>query len=169
MADAQQSPASPPKRAPTLYAITTFKLVKGLACAALAFLIYKNSDRDLPAIYDNVLSWLHDWLRVNPERKFWTDMALAVENLTQAKVVHFAMGTFIYGLFSLVEGVGLLFRVTWAGWLTIGESAFFIPIEISHLSRNPSWVVFTILGANIVIVVYLFLNRGRLFHSHHRR
>ena len=38
-----------------------------------------------------------------------------------------ATGTFLYSLFALVEGVGLIFRMPWAGWLAIGESAFFIP------------------------------------------
>jgi len=39
--------------------------------------------------------------------------------------------TLVYSLFSLVEGIGLI-SVSWAGWLAIGESAFFIPIEIGN-------------------------------------
>ena len=38
-----------------------------------------------------------------------------------------------YSLFSLVEGIGLIFRVSWAGWMAIGESVFFIPIEVYDL------------------------------------
>ena len=71
----------------------------------------------------------------------------------------------------LVEAVGLMFRVSWAGWLTIGESAFFIPIEIYellHLWANPERrgspiTVLIILPLNIFIVWYLFQNRDRLF------
>ena len=47
-----------------------------------------------------------------------------------------AIGSLLYSLFSLVEGVGLMFRVSWAGWLAIGESAFFIPIEILELIHS---------------------------------
>jgi uncharacterized membrane protein (DUF2068 family) len=60
-----------------------------------------------------------------------------------------------------------MFRVSWAGWLAIGESAFFIPIEVFELVHHPSWTVAGILGLNIFIVWYLFANRQRLFRHHH--
>lgn len=171
MGEGEKKPKEVFKKAPTLYAITTFKLVKGLICVALAVVIYRHADTDLPAAYQNFLEWLHThWIRLNPERQFWTDLALAVENLTEAKVVHFAIGTFLYSMFSLIEGVGLMFRVKWAGWMTIGESLFFIPIEVHHLTHKPSWFVFGILIANIIIFWYLYWNRERLFrHHHHHR
>jgi len=60
-----------------------------------------------------------------------------------------------------------MFRVSWAGWLAIGESAFFIPIELYELSHNFSLMVFVILMINVVMVWYLFENRHRLFRHHH--
>jgi uncharacterized membrane protein (DUF2068 family) len=91
-----------------------------------------------------------------------------------------ATGTLLYSLFALVEGVGLMFRVPWAGWLTIGESAFFIPIEIFELVRHhravelglPThpgfyWKISLILALNVFIVWYLFQNRDRLFKHRH--
>ncbi len=42
----------------------------------------------------------------------------------------------IYSLFAAVEGVGLIFRFPWAGWLSIGESAFFIPIKSMNSGAN---------------------------------
>jgi uncharacterized membrane protein (DUF2068 family) len=77
-----------------------------------------------------------------------------------------AAGTLFYSLFSLVEGVGLILRVSWAGWLAIGESAFFIPIEIHELVKNPILPVFLVLALNVLIVWYLLLNRHRLFRHH---
>jgi len=65
-----------------------------------------------------------------------------------------------------IEGVGLFFRQWWAGWLSIAESAFFVPIEVREMVRHFSWKVTTILLINVVIVVYLYRNRGRLFHRH---
>jgi uncharacterized membrane protein (DUF2068 family) len=160
------------KRAPTLYAIITLKLLKGLLFVALAVVAYTLSDNDLPAEYRNVLHHL----RVNPERKFWADLARQVGSLTEPKVLWAAAGTLVYSLFSLVEGVGLMFRISWAGWMAIGESAFFIPIEIYELVngavRDPAraghpLVLTVILGLNILIVWYLFQNRQRLFKHHH--
>ena len=159
------------KRAPTLYAIIAIKLLKGLLFVALAIVAYTLSDNDLPAEYKNLLHHL----RLNPERKFWADLAVQVGRLTEAKVLWAAAGTLVYSLFSLVEAVGLMFRISWAGWLTIGESAFFIPIEIYELVRRTNLdqphpghkpTVLVILVLNIVIVWYLFRNRQRLFRHH---
>ena len=63
----------------------------------------------------------------------------------------------------------MIFRVSWAGWMAIGESAFFIPIEIYELTRPGkfSWVVLGVLVINIIIVWYLLRNRHRLFRHHH--
>ena len=120
------------KRAPTLYVIIAIKLLKGLLFVALAITAYTLSDNDLPAEYQNILRHL----RFNPERRFWADLAVQVGQLTEQKVLWTAAGTLIYSLFSLVEGIGLMFRIRWVGWMTIGESAFFIPIEIYELVRQ---------------------------------
>ena len=155
--------AGPQKPAPTLYAIIAIKLLKGALFVALAIMAYALSDNDLPAEYRQVLHLL----RLNPEKKFWSDLAVQVGSLTEARVLWVAIGTFIYSLFSLVEGVGLIFRVSWAGWLAIGESTFFIPIEILELLHRPSVVVWVVLALNVFIVWYLFRNRDRLFRHHH--
>ena len=159
------------KRAPTLYVIIAIKLLKGLLFVSLATVAYTLSDNDLPQEYRELLHHL----RLNPERRFWADVAKQVGQLTEAKVLWAAAGTLVYSMFSLVEGVGLMFRVSWAGWLAIGESAFFIPIEIYELvprgsdparSGHPI-LVLIILALNIFIVWYLFQNRHRLFRHHH--
>src|SRR5205814_5056861 len=124
---------------------------------------YTLSDNDLPAEYQN---FLHQ-LRFNPERKFWADLARQIGLLTEVKILWAAAGTLVYSLFSLVEAVGLMFRVSWAGWLAIGESAFFIPIELYELSHKFSVMVFVILMLNVIMVSYLFENRHRLFRHHH--
>jgi uncharacterized membrane protein (DUF2068 family) len=159
------------KPAPTLYAIIGFKLLKGLLFVTLAVVAYTLSDNDLPAELRNVLHFL----RLNPERKFWFDLAHRVGQITEPTMVRAAVGTLIYSLFSLVEGVGLMFRLSWSGWLAIGESAFFIPIEIYelvHRSPDPTRhghpvVISGILVLNIFILWYLFQNRERLFRHHH--
>jgi uncharacterized membrane protein (DUF2068 family) len=153
------------KRAPTLYGIIVFKLVKGALFLSLACVMWTLSDNDLPAEVKNLMSVL----RVHPANKFFTHVAEEVGHLTEAKVLWAAAGTLIYSVFSLVEGIGLIFRVSWAGWLAIGESAFFIPIEIYELNRPGkfSWWLLAVFFVNVLIVWYLFTNRRRLFRHHH--
>ena len=156
------------KRAPTLYAIIAIKLLKGSLFVAFAVVAYTLSDNDLPAEYRNLLHWL----RLNPERRFFTDLATQIGKITEAKVLWVAAGTLVYSLFSLIEGVGLIFRVSWACWMAIIESAFFIPIEVYELvkpARGSTLMILVILVINIVIVWYLAKNRHRLFHHHLHR
>src|SRR5438552_17993499 len=128
------------KRAPTLYAIIAIKLLKGLLFVFLALVAYTLSDNDLPAEFRQLLHLL----RLNPERKFFADLAVQIGKWTEANVLWVAAGTLVYSLFSLVEGVGLIFRVSWAGWMASGESALFIPIEVYELVTrfsNPRFVL----------------------------
>src|SRR5258708_424842 len=156
---------SPPvrKAAPTLYAIISIKLIKGLIFLILAIVAYTLSDNDLPSEYRELLHHL----RLNPERKFFVALATQIGKLTEAKVLWAAAGTLTYSLFSLVEAVGMMFRARWAGWLAIGESAFFIPIELYEVVHDAKPIVYVILALNIIIVWYLYQNRARLFRHHH--
>lgn len=151
------------KRAPTLYGIIAFKLVKGALFTVLAVVAYRLSDNDLPAELRNLLHFL----RIQPDTQFWTSMAEKVGQMTQTNMLWAAAGLFSYSLFGWVEGVGLMLRVSWAGWLAIGESLFFIPLELLELSHGFTWGVFVVLIINVVICWYLLRNRHRLFRHHH--
>jgi uncharacterized membrane protein (DUF2068 family) len=169
------------KRAVTLYAIIIFKLIKGLLCVALALVIYNEADNNIPEDYQNFLQnrlvkTVFKDLRIHPESKFFTHLAEQFGTLTEAKVKWAALGVLLLSLFPLVEGIGMLFRVGWAGWLAIGETAFFIPIEFYEMLKQVlarpdkfPWSIFVVTIINIIIVWYLYDNRQVLFHHHHRR
>jgi uncharacterized membrane protein (DUF2068 family) len=161
------------KRAPTLYFIIAVKLFKGTLALLLAFGVYRMAGQDLGGVFDRLVHFIH----LDPENKFLSYIGDNLDSIKPGNVRAVATGTFLYSLFSLVEGVGLIFRASWAGWLAIGESAFFIPIEIFELMHHHemikrgeipphsgfTWTVSIILGLNILIVWYLFQNRARLF------
>lgn len=162
------------KRAPTLYFIIATKFVKGVLALLLAFGVYRLSGQDLGDVFDRAVKFIH----LDPEKKFFSDIGDRLDDITPANVRWVATGTFLYSLFALVEAVGLMFRVPWAVWLTIGESAFFIPIEIYELMHRHqvtengevihwfSWKIASILALNILIVWYLYQNRERLSQRH---
>jgi len=152
-----------PKRAPTLYVIIAGKVIKGTLALALALFIFKLAGQDLSDAFDRLLHWFH----LDPESRFFSEIGDRLDNVTPANVRWVGVVTVIYGLISLVEGVGLIFRVPWAGWLAIGESAFFIPIEVRELILRPHLFVAGVLAFNVLIVWYLFANRSWLFRHHH--
>lgn len=153
------------KRAPALYIIIGIKLIKGVLLLLIGLGVYSLSDSNLSDDFRSLLEFLH----LDPEKEFFSALASKISQITPRNVMLLATGTGIYSLFSLVEGVGLIMRVSWAGWLAIGESAFFIPIEVTKLLQSFSWVVVVILILNIFIVWYLFANRHRLYRHHHHR
>jgi uncharacterized membrane protein (DUF2068 family) len=170
---------SAPRRAPTLYFIVAIKLIKGIALLLLALGVLSLADKNLSDMFDQFLRWVH----LDPERSFFQGMGDWLDTITPANVRAVASGTFLCGLFLIVLGLGLAFRAKWAIWLAIGESAFFIPIEIFELVRHrrpdaaglprpelfphPPIGLVILLALNVAIVWYLFKNRERLFRHHH--
>ncbi len=169
-------PKPKPKRAPTLYLIAGVKIGKGLLLLLAALGIFALAGKDLSDAFDNFLRWVH----LDPEKRFFTNIGEWLDTVTPANVRVVASGTMIYGLFLFATGVGLALRAAWAIWLCIGESAFFIPIEIYELIRrrapetdmhrmfaHPKTALAVLLAANMFIVWYLYQNRERLFRHHH--
>ncbi|HSY09884.1 MAG TPA: DUF2127 domain-containing protein [Candidatus Dormibacteraeota bacterium] len=172
----------PPKKkpAPTLYFIVAIKLFKGTALLAVAvwFFILARREEDLPDLFDQFIRWIH----LDPENRFFNNISDWLATITPGNVRAVALATFLYSLFLLVGGTGLALRAKWAIWLAIGESAFFIPIEIFELVRrrlptmpdqprpelfpHPKLGLLIVLALNVLIVWYLLANRKRLFRHH---
>ena len=154
---------APKRRAPTLYIIIAGKLIKGTLAVGLALFIFKLAGQDLSEAFDRLIHWFH----LDPESRFFSEIGTKLDKVTPANVRWVGIITVLYSLISLVEGVGLIFRAPWAGWLAIAESAFFIPIEVRELILRPHWFVLGVLAFNVLIVWYLFANRSWLFRHHH--
>ncbi len=169
-----EEPEAPLRRAPTLYLIVFFKLGKGALACALAVGLFFQSATQLPAEYQRLMSEpvvqkMLYYLRIHPENRFFIRLAANIAKATDARVREAAIGALLWSLFPLTEGTGLLFRVKWAGWLAIVESAFFVPLEIHRLLIEFTWFMVGVAIINIFIVWYLYANRERLFHHHHHR
>jgi uncharacterized membrane protein (DUF2068 family) len=155
--------------APMLYLISVIKIFKGLVLLFTALGIFALAGKDLEELFDQFLRWMH----LDPENRFFGNIGDWLATVTPTNVRVLASGTFLCGLFLLVLGLGLAFRAKWAIWLAIGESTFFIPIEIFELVRRPETPhhqfpvgLLVVLIINVVIVWYLFENRQRLFRHH---
>ena len=175
-----KNPAVPAKkRAPTLYFIVAIKLIKGTLLLLGAVCIYLLAYKDLPDLFDQFIRWMH----LDPEGRFFNAISDRLDTVTPRNMHVVASWMFLYSLFLLVGGTGLALRAKWAIWLAIGESAFFIPIEIFELVRHrvpnslypprpeffhhPKLGLLIVLALNVLIVWYLLKNRQRLFRHHH--
>jgi uncharacterized membrane protein (DUF2068 family) len=147
------------KKAAGLYTIIALKLGKSALLLGVAFGIYSLIDSDLRSELERFLRWV----RVDPEHAFFVALGERLEQITPANIRFVASGTFLYAALLVVEGVGLTRRASWAAWLAIGETAFFIPLELFELVRHFSRGILVILLVNVAIVWYLLRNRARLF------
>jgi uncharacterized membrane protein (DUF2068 family) len=169
MSGRKQAPSNgenppPRKRAAGLYTIIAIKVGKAALMLALALGLFSLMDNDLPKDFHHFVRTF----RLNPEWEFCVALSKQLQTVTPANLGWLSGGALLYGLLLVVESTGLIFRAYWAVWLAIGETAFFIPIEVFDLVRHPTYAVEGILAVNLLIVVYLVRNRDRLFHHHHR-
>jgi uncharacterized membrane protein (DUF2068 family) len=154
-------PLNPPKPHPAtaLNAIIAYKFLKGvcLVLLGLAFLLISAADlrTQLAEIFRQADIGLDSAAEVNR----WIAM------ITSDNLRWLMIGSVLYGSVSWAEGVGLFFRAAWAAWITIGESAMFVPVEVWQLKRGFSISLLVILVLNVGIVWYLYRNRYRLFHT----
>ena len=148
-----------PQRAPTLYGIVTFKLIRGLILLVLAQKVFSLVGQELRPHFDAAVHRL----RLDPETEFFDRLGDRIDAITPLNVGWAATGTLLYGALSLSEAVGLAMRARWAGLLVVVESGFFIPLEVYGLIRNPSATIVVVLIFNLAILIYLHRNRNRLF------
>lgn len=143
-----------------LYGVVALKLGKALLLLTVAVGIFSLANNDLPRELQTLLRVLHQ----DPAHEFWATLAAKLESLTPAGLRFLASGTLLYALLLFVEGLGLLCGCAWAVWLAIGETAFFIPIEVLDLRHRFRWGIAAVLAANVLIVAWLVRYRHRWFH-----
>jgi uncharacterized membrane protein (DUF2068 family) len=143
--------------APTLCGIILLKLFVGVVLVFASLALYAMRNEDLQAQFRDTLT--HATLGLGSTE----DIEKVVAMLTPSTIQILAISMLAYGVLSLVQGVGLIFRAPWAGWLVIVESALFVPIQVWDLFRGFSAIMLLILILNILICWYLLASRQRLF------
>jgi len=162
---AKAGKSSVTRRAPALWIIIVFKLGKSLLLMLLAFGFFSLIGRDIGEVFDSVLRFV----RIEPEQRFFARLGNQLVKITPSNLSWLASGSMLYALLLAIEGYGLIRRYWWAVWLAIGETAFFIPLEVFKLLEELSALMLVVLALNIAIVAYLIRNRERLFRHHHAR
>ncbi len=150
----------PAKGAAGLYAIIAIKIGKGVLLSGVALGLFSLAGHDLAKDLEQLLRWV----KLDPGKPVFVELGERLEKITPSNLQWLASGTFLYGGMLFVESVGLMLRSWWAGWMAIGETAFFLPFEVYELLRRFSVTVLLIFFVNVVMVWYLVRNRTRLFH-----
>jgi uncharacterized membrane protein (DUF2068 family) len=80
-----------------------------------------------------------------------------VTGLDRTQLRALEAGTFFYAGLHLIEGIGLILRRDWAGYLVIVATSSLIPFEIYEIVRKPSPLRISLFVLNAAIVIYLII------------
>jgi uncharacterized membrane protein (DUF2068 family) len=136
-----------------LVLIASYKLLAALVFAAVGVGAMRLVGKDV----GDVLSELASNLRFNPESRFVNFVLDRASLLDDPALRRIGFGAFCYAAIGVVEALGLYFEKVWAEYLTLLITASFLPLEVIEIMHRLTWVRVTLLAANVVVLIYLFM------------
>jgi uncharacterized membrane protein (DUF2068 family) len=143
------------------------KAVLSLLAVALSAGVLSLMNRDLEVI---VLD-MGRLLNLQSDNRFLLIMVENVMNTTNSTLIGVSVIGFVYASLNTVEAYGLARRYRWAEYLTVFATGIFIPFELYEVVTYPTFLRFSALIINVLIVVFLakhkelFPRRLKLFRS----
>ncbi len=136
--------------------IGAFKLVKAAALLG-SFAIFLKLVRHDPI--QTVIHWALK-LHVDLANAYLRSLLAHLLDLDVHRLELIAAGVMAYVVLFVAEGIGLLLGRLWAQYLTVVETAGFIPLELYEIVSGPDTVRIVVLAANVAILTYLIVRLG---------
>lgn len=146
--------------------VAGIEAVKGALALLAATAVLSLAHEDLHALVLSLVEHLH----LNPAAKYPRIFLLAAGNLHNTHLVLIALGAAAYSTLRFVEAFGLYRGRAWAEVLASGSGAVYVPFELAEFVKQPAFLHFALLAANLVVVgimVHSLLQR-RSRSSNHR-
>jgi uncharacterized membrane protein (DUF2068 family) len=137
-----------------LIVIGAWKLIEALALIAIAVGLLHYVHRDISA---PILHWVRV-LRMDPDNHYIHQVLEKVFSISPKQIRELSLGSLIYAVLRLIEGVGLVLRKRWAEYLVVIVTAIFIPLEAYELFRHFTPIRLAVLLVNAAVVWYLARN-----------
>ena len=114
--------------------IAIFKLLKAALLIAVGVGAVKLLHKDVASTVEH---WV-ELLRLDPNNHFIDAALQKVSNVTPGKIKELGLGSVVYAVLFLTEGIGLWLEKRWAEWLTVIITSSLIPIEIYEICHRPT-------------------------------
>ena len=131
--------------------ILAYKALKAVFLLLVAFALSRAVEKHLPGGLQRLLD---HWF-VAPERDFYSNIADPLRSVMPKALKWAASASFLCGLLTLVETVGLLRRISLLTWLVIIDSGFFVCLGLFSLTRQFSLGGLVLAAINAFIAWYL--------------
>ncbi len=128
-----------------------FKFLCGVLLVALGFGLFRGANADPAEEAGHIIAAL----KLDPDNRYIHSAIEKVSNLSEKQLKAIGVGTFLYALLYLTEGIGLLLKKHWAEYLTVVATGIFIPLEIYEVYRKTTPIRIALLVINVAIVAYL--------------
>ena len=133
--------------------IAAAKLVKGAILACLSLGLLDLIHKDLTAVALRFVQVA----RISPENKYVLLMLDKLGLVDPSTLERLGILSALYAAILLVEGLGLWLGASWAEYVVVISSGLFVPEECLVLIHKFTWLRFTVLLINAVILVYVAL------------
>ncbi len=133
--------------------IAVFKLFKAITLIIVGI-------SALRMIHGDAAATLTHWIArmgFNPDGRY-VDRALGkIASLPSSRFKELGIGSFVYSVLFLIEGIGLWMQKRWAEWFTVVITGSLVPLEIYELHLHPTAGKVCMLLVNVGVVVYLLV------------
>jgi len=143
--------ASRVRRDRGIVAIGIFKLLQGILFILLGIGAIRLLHKDLMQVAEHFILAL----RFDPEGRFVSLVMDKVAMIDPHRLRQISAAIFAVAALDLIEGTGLVLEKAWAEYVTLVLTASFLPWEFFEILRRATWVRATLLGINLVVVIYL--------------
>ena len=135
-----------------LLLIGLFKLGKAIFFFSIGIGAFHLLHRDLDEEVTRFALAMHRW---DPEGRLVNLLLEKVDLIDPHRLRMIGLGTFAYSAIALTEGIGLLYEMPWAEYLTLTLTASFLPWELYELFHRPDWLRAALLLINLGVLAYL--------------
>jgi uncharacterized membrane protein (DUF2068 family) len=134
-----------------IIAIGIFKLLQGFLFVLLGIGAMRLLHKDLMQVAEHfVLA-----MRFDPEGRFVNLVMDKVALIDPHRLKQISAAIFGIATLDLIEGMGLVLEKAWAEYVTLVLTASFLPWEFFEVLRRATLFRATLLGINLVVVIYL--------------
>ncbi len=154
--------ATDPRHRAGLRSIAVFEAFKGLLGLVAAIAILTIAHKDISDLAERAMNAVH----MDPDSRIADRIFDATDNATPRGLILFAMGGFVYAAIRFAEAYGLWNARVWAEWFALISGCLYLPLEIFELTRHLSWFRWSVLGINLMVVIYIAMIR---IESHRAR
>ena len=146
-------PKTDPAHIKGLRSIAAIEITKGILVllGAFALIILIRRDVNFQDIALSILNFLH----IDPDRRLAERFLDAAGQASDMHASFIGVAACVYSSIRFVEGYGLWCARVWAEWMALISGTIYLPFEIRAIIHRSTWLHWSFLITNLLILVYI--------------